>query len=226
MSVRLISQNDINAVATYAFVHGLTTDARLFADVLVLHNIRSLQEAYPGRPWLTDTVTAALAYQYHPVEATPLEVAEHCEQIDYQMQLEDWDSSHANEVLVAVKGHANGDTAAYERGVADAKAGKPCAYGCHFGMRSTLDSNRQAYAMGHAHGVIAKGQQERKAFEAAWAAAERPDTYYEGADANDGRSFTVIRGTTGFWWAVREGSEHHGPFETAKDAWTDARRAL
>ena len=36
----------------------------------------------------------------------------------------------------------------YRRGFADGSAGKPCYYGCHTGMRSTLEEDRAAYSEG------------------------------------------------------------------------------
>ena len=60
-----------------------------------------------------------------------------------------------------------------------------------------------------------------------YAHASKPDSYYEGYDPNDGLEFIVERGNSGaFWWVARAGEEHHGPFDTAKEAWNDARRAL
>lgn len=34
------------------------------------------------------------------------------------------------------------------RGQIDALQGKPCYYGCHFGMRSTLERDRDEYIQG------------------------------------------------------------------------------
>jgi hypothetical protein len=38
----------------------------------------------------------------------------------------------------------------FERGAYDALEKQPAYYGCHFGMRSTLERDRAAYYAGHA----------------------------------------------------------------------------
>lgn len=54
----------------------------------------------------------------------------------------------------------------FRRGYADGSSGKPRYYGCHFGMRSTLEADREAYYRGWDDGrqdTLAEYREECKA---------------------------------------------------------------
>lgn len=41
----------------------------------------------------------------------------------------------------------------FKRGRSDGVKNRPAYYGCHFGMRSTLEADRYAYRLGHEQGL-------------------------------------------------------------------------
>src|SRR3954467_7365622 len=87
MSAYLCDQATINAIATFAADHDIVTagQARAFADLLTLQNVRSMQARYPGREWLkADVIDVAATYRYERVEAPAANIARAADEYDYQ----------------------------------------------------------------------------------------------------------------------------------------------
>src|SRR3954469_21991780 len=87
MSAYLCDQATINAIATFAADRAIVTagQARAFADLLTLQNMRSMLARYPGREWLkAEAIHVAAAYLYERVEASAARIVKMADEYDYQ----------------------------------------------------------------------------------------------------------------------------------------------